>query len=107
LARIDTVSHFEALFKSVTGGDSMTDQAQQFYVAETAEGQFVAYTTRSPYFCFVEGSEADAVSIGNRAFDLSEQIELGDFHQKSVTRTVTELTPTRVVHRKQLALAGD
>lgn len=83
----------------------MSDQAQQFYVAETADGKFVAYTTRSPYFCFVEASEDGAEAIGHRAFDLADKIDLDEFHEKSVSRTVTDLTPTRVVRRRQLALA--
>jgi len=83
----------------------MSDQAQQFYVAETADGKFVAYTTRSPYFCFVEDSEADAEAIGHRAFELADKVDLDEFHEKSVSRTVTDLTPTRVVRRRQLALA--
>ena len=82
----------------------MSNQAQQFYVAETADGKFVAYTTRAPFFCFVEDSEADAVATGHRAFDLVERISPEDFHEKSVSRTVTELTPTRVViHERELA----
>jgi hypothetical protein len=83
----------------------MSDQAQKFYVAETAEGKFVAYTTRAPYFCFVEDSEDGAVATGHRAFDLADRVDLDQFPEKSVSRTVTELTPTRVVERRQLALA--
>jgi hypothetical protein len=83
----------------------MSDQAQQFYLAETAEGKFVAYTTRSPYFCFVENGEDDAVAAGHQAFELADKIDLGEVHEKSVSRTVTDLTPARVIHRRQLALA--
>lgn len=83
----------------------MSDQAQQFYVAETADGKFVAYTTRAPFFCFVEDSEDDAVALGHSALDLAERIDpAADAHEKSVSRTVTELTPTRIViHDRELA----
>jgi hypothetical protein len=84
-----------------SGDEAMSDQAQQFYVAETADGKFVAYTTRAPYFCFVEDSEEAAVATGHRAFDLVERIAPEDFHEKSVSRTVTELRPLRVVSRER------
>lgn len=79
----------------------MSDQAQHFYVAETADGKFVAYTTRAPFFCFVEDSELAAIATGHRALDLVERINPNDFHEKSVSRTVTELTPTRIVSRER------
>jgi len=83
----------------------MSDQAQQFYVAETADGKFVAYTTRAPFFCVVEESEAAAIATGHRALDLVERISPDDSHEKSVSRTVTELTPTRTISReRELAL---
>lgn len=83
----------------------MSDQAQQFYVAETAEGKFVAYTTRAPYFCFVGDSDEEVVAAGHRALDLVERLDLSGFHEKSVSRTVTELRPTRVINReRELAL---
>ena len=52
----------------------MNDQAQQFYVAETADGKFVAYTTRAPFFCFIKDSEEEAIATGHRALDLVERI---------------------------------
>lgn len=83
----------------------MTDQAQQFYVAETADGKFVAYTTRAPYFCFVGDSDDEVIGAGHRALDLVERLDLSGFHEKSVSRTVTELRPTRIVsHESALAL---
>lgn len=83
----------------------MSNEAQQFYVAETAEGKFVAYTKRAPYFCFVGESEDEVVAAGHRALDLVERIDFSGFHEKSVSRTVTELRPTRVVSReRELAL---
>lgn len=83
----------------------MSDQAQQFYVAETADGKFVAYSTRAPFFCFVRDSEEAAVATGHRALDLVERIDPSEYHEKSVSRTVTELTPTRIISReRELAL---
>lgn len=77
----------------------MSDQGKQFYVAETAEGKFVAYTTRAPYFCFVEDTEEEAIGTADRALELVSGIDPDRFPQKSVSRTVTELTPKRVIHR--------
>ena len=79
----------------------MNDQAQQFYVAETADGKFVAYTTRAPFFCFIKDSEEEAIATGHRALDLVERIDLSGFHEKSVSRTVTELRPRRVISRER------
>jgi hypothetical protein len=79
----------------------MSNHAQQFYVAETADGKFVAYTTRAPYFCFVEDSEDAAIATAHRGFDFAERLDLGSFHEKSVSRTVTELRPIRVVSRER------
>jgi hypothetical protein len=78
----------------------MSNQAQQFYVAETADGKFVAYTTRAPYFCVVEDSEDTVIATAHRALDFAERIDAGSFHEKSVSRTVTELRPIRVVSRE-------
>jgi hypothetical protein len=78
----------------------MSDQAQQFYLAETADGKFVSYTTRAPYFCFVEETEAEAIETADRALDLAARIDPEQFPQKSFSRTVTELTPRRVIHRE-------
>ena len=83
----------------------MSNAAQQFYVAETAEGKFVAYTKRAPYFCFVGATEDEVVGAGHRALDLVERLDFSGFHEKSVSRTVTELRPTRIVSReRELAL---
>lgn len=77
----------------------MSEHGTQFYVAETAEGKFVAYTTRAPYFCFVEDTEEEAVATADRALDLVSGIDPQSFPLKSPSRTVTELTPKRVIHR--------
>lgn len=82
----------------------MTDQGQHYYIAETADGKFVAYTTRAPFFCFTENTEKDAIRTADRALELVARINPDDFHAKSVSRTVTELTPTKVI-RRELALA--
>lgn len=78
----------------------MSDQSRQFYVAETADGKFVAYSTRAPYFCFVADTEEEAIATADRALELVDRIDPEAFHQKSVSRTVTELTPTRIVRRE-------
>lgn len=83
----------------------MSDRAQQFYVAETADGKFVAFTKRAPYFCFVGDTDSEVIGAGHRALDLVEGIDLSGFHEKSVSRTVTELRPIRTVSReRELAL---
>jgi len=80
----------------------MNEQEQNFYVAETADGAFVAYTTCAPFFCFVKQTEAEAIAIAERALKLVDQIDFDKVHVKSPTRTVTELTPTRVIPRDSI-----
>lgn len=84
----------------------MSEQALQFYVAETADGKFVAYTTRAPYFCFVEETEDEAIATADRALDLTARIDPEQFPQKSFSRTVTELAPRRVIHREPALVTG-
>jgi hypothetical protein len=78
----------------------MSNQAQQYFVAETADGKFVAYTTCAPFFCFVEANEADAIATADRALDFSAHVNPSSVHVKSVSRTVTDLRPAKVIKRE-------
>ncbi len=78
----------------------MSNQTQQYFVAETADGKFVAYTTSAPFFCFVETNEADAIATADRALDFASRVNPSSVHVKSVSRTITELRPAKVIQRE-------
>ncbi len=78
----------------------MSNHTQQYFVAETADGQFVAYTTCAPFFCFVKASESEAIETADRALDFAARVNPSLAHVKSVSRTVTDLHPAKVIRRE-------